>query len=517
MKRRNRSLIILITAAIVYFVLLLLLVAVESASPDASIHDLGDALWYSIITMTTVGYGDLAPVTAGGRILGLIFALCSIGLLTLLIGLGLNLVGRQVIPRLRLRRARNRQWYRFSGDGEASTAMALALCREKPDGLLIFPGESSVPEGARAICIDAGPEELLRIRGRAEGFACFYLDPENAENYTQALRTSERGITTYCLTDYTADRLPEALHLTGPSEMVSRSYWKDHPLHASEHCLVLIGCGETGRALLERALLTNIFEKSRRIEYHVFGETERFAALHPEIVRDLMPGASAGDSLVLYEGSWTAEPELLRRADRIVLCADEDRDNLETAEQLRRWFAVRGEIHVRLTEPVPGLRCFGTREACCTPEFVMKDALNRRAIRLNDIYNEGSKAPTAWRDLSEALRQSNIAAADHLIVKARLLLQDESLTELTEEVCRRAHERFLAGTPLTREACREIEHRRWVRFHRMYNWKYASERDNAMRLHPLLIPYEELPEEEQRKDDYAWEMLGRAGGARGGV
>ena len=59
----------------------------------------------------------------------------------------------------------------------------------------------------------------------------------------------------------------------------------------------------------------------------------------------------------------------------------------------------------------------------------------------------------------------------------------------------------------------ELEHRRWLRFHQMYNWKYDPQRDNAMRRHPMILPYEDLSESEQRKDAYAWEMLGRLSAA----
>ncbi len=43
-------------------------VAYRVESPDDGFETFGDSLWWSIVTITTVGYGDLAPVTTTGRI-----------------------------------------------------------------------------------------------------------------------------------------------------------------------------------------------------------------------------------------------------------------------------------------------------------------------------------------------------------------------------------------------------------------------------------------------------------------
>ena len=40
-----------------------------------------NALWWSMVTLTTVGYGDIAPTTFGGRLIGAITMLFGIGVL----------------------------------------------------------------------------------------------------------------------------------------------------------------------------------------------------------------------------------------------------------------------------------------------------------------------------------------------------------------------------------------------------------------------------------------------------
>ncbi len=59
----------------------------QAYAPDAAnIQDLGDAVWYAVVTLTTVGYGDFYPVSAPGQIVGAIFVLSSLGVLGVLIG-----------------------------------------------------------------------------------------------------------------------------------------------------------------------------------------------------------------------------------------------------------------------------------------------------------------------------------------------------------------------------------------------------------------------------------------------
>lgn len=53
---------------------------------DSNIKDAGDALWWAIATITTVGYGDKFPVTAEGRIVASFLMVCGVGLFGTLSG-----------------------------------------------------------------------------------------------------------------------------------------------------------------------------------------------------------------------------------------------------------------------------------------------------------------------------------------------------------------------------------------------------------------------------------------------
>jgi voltage-gated potassium channel len=53
----------------------------ESRSSEPNITTGGDALWWSMVTITTVGYGDRYPVTMSGRVIATFVMVAGVGII----------------------------------------------------------------------------------------------------------------------------------------------------------------------------------------------------------------------------------------------------------------------------------------------------------------------------------------------------------------------------------------------------------------------------------------------------
>ena len=72
---------LLITSSLIFFA--------ENSKQPEDFRSIPDAIWWSLITLTTVGYGDVSPITPVGKIIGAITALlgvCTVALLTGIVG-----------------------------------------------------------------------------------------------------------------------------------------------------------------------------------------------------------------------------------------------------------------------------------------------------------------------------------------------------------------------------------------------------------------------------------------------
>ena len=68
----------------------ILVLEFEAGVPGSSIEDGQDAVYWSVVTMTTVGYGDLFPVTSSGRLLAMLIMTSGVALVGVLSGYLVN-------------------------------------------------------------------------------------------------------------------------------------------------------------------------------------------------------------------------------------------------------------------------------------------------------------------------------------------------------------------------------------------------------------------------------------------
>jgi voltage-gated potassium channel Kch len=123
---RNPATSALLSVLLLLFLLLefggLAMVAAERRAPNANITSASDSIWYTYVTMTTVGYGDKFPVTNEGRVIGMIIMAAGVGLFGTLTGF---LANAFLSPKRRRKRRAGRDEAAVTAAGPETTLAEL--------------------------------------------------------------------------------------------------------------------------------------------------------------------------------------------------------------------------------------------------------------------------------------------------------------------------------------------------------------------------------------------------------
>jgi voltage-gated potassium channel len=71
-------------AALVTVFIVVLAGAAQATFDAGDFHSMWDGVWWAVVTVTTVGYGDIYPHTVAGRFIGMVVMLAGIGFLSVL-------------------------------------------------------------------------------------------------------------------------------------------------------------------------------------------------------------------------------------------------------------------------------------------------------------------------------------------------------------------------------------------------------------------------------------------------
>jgi hypothetical protein len=114
-----------------------------------------------------------------------------------------------------------------------------------------------------------------------------------------------------------------------------------------------------------------------------------------------------------------------------------------------------------------------------------------------------SPTTVPWPQLAETYRRANIRAAEHLAAKLWSLglpdftgrLPGAGRLPILSPADRAALAAITPDDPRV-QVLAELEHGRWMLDRLLDGWRYGAVRDNAQRIHPLLVPWAQLAHDE---------------------
>jgi len=437
------------------------------------------------------------------------------GVLVALFGSVVSVITSEGLPMFRLGLRRRDNWYYFAEFNPEGDTLARDIMHEEPDAVIIF-GISKDTEVEKpdypCFFINLSPARIVaHKKGMGERCKLFFLEENDIGRNLKAMNIHELDADVYARTMSGQDRMSGNIHFFHSYECCARSYWRNNPLERDEDVVVLIGFGNYGTAILERAIFMNINDADFDISYHVFGDSTRFRKIHVNLdasmgINRRHPGR---DSIFFHEEDWEDAHDLIKDADRIIICDDDEENGWDIYWQIRRFYDCKGEVYLRSSRVAPGTNFFGTNEQIYTVNQIVRTRLNDAARLMNDLYRRQAEDSLDWDELSDRLQQSKIAAADHLIMKIRMLLNDKTISDLDYDVFKAADKVFCEAKkdPEKMDMFRRIEHARWVRFYTFYNWKYGDVRDSSKREDPKICDYDALSDEQKAYHDSAWELI----------
>ncbi len=188
---------LLVFASIIVFVSSVLIYVMEANNPESSIHTLFDAVYWSIVTISTVGFGDITPVTQEGRVVAMFVIVAGIGVFSFTTSLIVTsftekldeIKDHKLIDDI----AKLKEFYLICGYGNVAKEVAKKLTLNNK--VIILEEDSSKVELAKkdgfvALNYDPGSIESykkLRINIQTQVKAILCLSNSDVENVYTAL------------------------------------------------------------------------------------------------------------------------------------------------------------------------------------------------------------------------------------------------------------------------------------------------------------------------------------------
>ncbi len=497
----------------IYFVLLFLLILVEKNAPGSNIHNLGQAIWYSLATFTTVGYGDLYPVTTAGRLVASVFLVVGIGLLGFLVGFMAKFIAK-IRPAVTLSLNTLKPWYVFTGESYYATVFAENLLSVRPDAMIIFAESNKDSSMDKAISVSWTVEEILERRGSLYDAHIMCMKENEMENFLDATALSDIDAPIVCLASFSPAYHAMNINFFSPTDSTAKIFWQQYPLTKPQEVILMIGFDNAGKVLLDRALELNVIYPDQNTVYHIFGDYEEYQS-NRKLLSDIVSVneiVSDRDCVIFHDDKWNSDEKLLSCADRIILCSDSEQDNISILHKIQKFFVTSGSFYIYNSNVRGVATPFGKTRDMLTPAFVLHNTLSDMALCRHEYlrFAISSDIPL-WENANSLTKDMNFIAIDHISMKVRILLGDDlpgkPFDELSPEILRKASAVYNSASEEQKNIWRKLEHERALRFYKLHNFRYSETLNDDRRINPMIVPYEELSEQQKQIMDLSWMLL----------
>lgn len=515
----------------------------EEHGRNAAVHSFGDGLWWAIVTMTTVGYGDISPVTTGGRLVGAVLMISGISALGLFTAsIAAYMIRARQLDALRIRRMRDHVVICGAGSAGAHLAHAFRLAG---DAVVVVEKDEQNPrldacrEAGSAILLgDATRTETLRRAGveRAKYLVIVCgADGTNVEAAARAraLPRAAAGALS-CAAEISDADLWYALRT---SELGAKGGFRLEFFNAADLAArgLLAAHSPSGRGRVPHVLIVGAGALSRQLVRHILREwrddPERKGQLldimlidrdtsdldqhlrqrHPEIgdIATLTSYSVDLRSPQFQRGQFLFDTEGRCVVTHAYVCVEDEGLALSTAlllvHQLRRYHV---PVVVRATRQAgvaallgadrdgagsfKPLHVFSLLEQAYQPELVLNGTNEVLARSLHQDYltrtAEGAKAAAAvpWDALPRDLKESNRTQADRISDKLEAIgCHIVPLTAFDTTVFKLTDDEV--------EQLARTEHEQWTAERRALGWTLGP-RDPGRKTNPNLLPWQDLDE-----------------------
>jgi voltage-gated potassium channel Kch len=208
-----------------------------------------------------------------------------------------------------------------------------------------------------------------------------------------------------------------------------------------------------------------------------------------------------------------------RPVSSVYVCLDDEAEGLAAAMALRSRAETRAApIVVTVADAGAGVAsavrdgagiledvdAFGVLSGALKPDLLLRGNSELLARAKHEEYlaqqrvagtRPGPPAMVPWAQLPEDLKDANRRFADGIGAK----LKAAGCALVPAPVTNSGGGDFSFSDAEVEELAK-LEHDRWVRDKERDDWSYGPERNEADRVHPLMVPWEKLPEKEREKD-----------------